>query len=63
MFLSGAEVRPGQMRTATITRATDYDLLGEVTDDADEAPRAMPEAPSLIHRASDGRRVVLRTVS
>jgi ribosomal protein S12 methylthiotransferase len=63
VFLSGAEVRPGQMRSATITRATDYDLLGEVADDSDEAPHAMPRGPSLVHRASDGRRVVLRTVS
>ena len=46
-----------------ITQASDYDLVGDVTDDADEAPQAMPEAPALVHRASDGRRVVLRTVS
>jgi ribosomal protein S12 methylthiotransferase len=64
VFLSGGEVRPGQIRSATIKRATDYDLLGEVNDDADvrddEEPRLVPE---LVHRASDGRRVTLRTVS
>jgi ribosomal protein S12 methylthiotransferase len=64
VYLSGGEVRPGQIRSATITRATDYDLLGEVADDDAELPDAAPVlAPSLVHRASDGRRVTLRTVT
>jgi len=64
VYLSGGEVRPGEMRTVTITKATDFDLLGEV--DESEPSRARPErgrpAP-LVHKASDGRRVVLRTVT
>jgi ribosomal protein S12 methylthiotransferase len=64
VFLSGAEVRPGQMRTATITRTTDYDLLGEVIDDADDIGDEVARvAPPIVHRASDGRRVTLRTVT
>jgi len=63
VFLSGAEVRPGQIRSARITRATGYDLLGEVTDDVDEQPQTVPPAPPLVHRASDGRRITLRTVT
>ncbi len=63
VFLSGGEVRPGEIRSVTITRATDYDLLGEVDDDGDApAPRVTPRALSLVHHASDGRRVTLRTV-
>jgi ribosomal protein S12 methylthiotransferase len=67
VFLSGGEVRPGQMCTATITKATDYDLLGEVAEDVEDGdalPDAPPiHAPRLVHRASDGRRVTLRTVT
>jgi ribosomal protein S12 methylthiotransferase len=80
VFLSGGEVRPGEMREVTVTRATDYDLLGEVeeTDSDADAPRingrrsasrqSQPVAAatanaSLVHRASDGRRVTLKTVS
>jgi ribosomal protein S12 methylthiotransferase len=72
VFLSGAEVRPGQMRRVRIARATDYDLLGDVVDE-DEAPspvaprgrgkpRRSADSTPLVHRASDGRRVTLRTV-
>lgn len=66
VFLSGAEVRPGQMRRVRVERTTDYDLLGEVIDEA--SPRARgTRAPhgagaGVVHRASDGRRVSLRTV-
>jgi ribosomal protein S12 methylthiotransferase len=78
VFLSGGEVRPGEMREVTITRATDFDLLGEVAEDADdEAARpvktkgarqsrtlaGVAAGASLVHRASDGRRVTLRTVT
>jgi ribosomal protein S12 methylthiotransferase len=64
VYLSGGEVRPGEMRSVTITRATDYDLLGEVDDE--DAPPARAKArrtPPVVHRAADGRRVTLRTVS
>jgi hypothetical protein len=52
------------MRRVQITRATDYDLLGDVIENE---PRRKPTeltAPShaLIHHASDGRRVSLRVV-
>ena len=66
VFLSGAEVRPGELRHLQVTRATDYDLLGEVDDDPDEPvemeTKIVPGGASLVHRASDGRRVTLRTV-
>ena len=69
------------MREVTITRATDFDLLGEVETGTTGTPRlerpARPRSgrtlavrrgdrhrPTLVHhRASDGRRVTLRTVS
>jgi ribosomal protein S12 methylthiotransferase len=72
VYLSGGPVAPGEMHHVHITKATDYDLLGEVLD-ADAAPARptanhfSPPQPSpasgLVHRASDGRRVALRTVS
>jgi ribosomal protein S12 methylthiotransferase len=63
VFLSGEEVRPGEIRTATITRATDYDLLGDVSGESEIDPRHASPRALLVHRASDGRRVSLRTVS
>lgn len=65
VFLSGGEVLPGQLLSARITHATDYDLVGDVSEfegtlDVD-APATNPVV-SLRHRASDGRRVHLRTV-
>lgn len=33
VYLSGAEVAPGELRRVRVTEATDYDLLGEVLDD------------------------------
>lgn len=63
VFLSGGEVLPGQLRRVRIARATDYDLLGELVDeDAPEPPRDRASAP-LVFRASDGRRVGLRTLA
>lgn len=39
VYLSGAEVLPGQMRRVRVTQATDYDLLGEVIDEGEtDAP-------------------------
>jgi ribosomal protein S12 methylthiotransferase len=62
VYLSGGEVWPGQLVSAEITQASDYDLVGEV----DEA-EVMTQAPvrgtiPLQHKASDGRRVHLRTI-
>jgi ribosomal protein S12 methylthiotransferase len=75
VFLSGAEVRPGELRHVRVAKATDYDLLGDVEEADDDAtldPKSMhrvAEVPAvgaaparLVHRASDGRRVTLRTV-
>jgi ribosomal protein S12 methylthiotransferase len=33
VYLSGGECRPGEMRAARITQASDYDLVGELTDE------------------------------
>jgi ribosomal protein S12 methylthiotransferase len=63
VYLSGDEALPGQMRRVRVTQATDYDLLGELIDTAE--PRIEPRlarAP-LVVRASDGRRVALRTLA
>lgn len=66
VYLSGGLVMPGQMRRVKIRRATDYDLLGEVVDagesDFDDAPRSAAPESSIVHRASDGRRLTLRVV-
>lgn len=63
VYLSGGEARPGTLLDVQITQATDYDLLGEI--DEGVAPvlgnKAALIAPTLVSRASDGRRV-LRTV-
>ncbi|GMV12868.1 MAG: 30S ribosomal protein S12 methylthiotransferase RimO [Polyangiaceae bacterium] len=65
VFLSGAEVRPGQMRRVRIERATDYDLLGEVIDEepSERAPRRKQPGAPVVHRESDGRKVGLRVVT
>jgi ribosomal protein S12 methylthiotransferase len=66
VFISGAEVRPGEIRHATIVQAEDYDLVGEV--DEQEPPIAVAKRRTdasvggLIQHSSDGRRVTLRTV-
>lgn len=62
VYLSGAEVLPGELRRARVTQSTDYDLLAEVIDE--DSPDAPPpaERTRIAHRSSDGRRVVLRTV-
>jgi ribosomal protein S12 methylthiotransferase len=62
VYLSGGLVLPGELRLATITQSSDYDLVGEVPDDALALEPAQPPAHSaLVHKSSDGRRV-LRTV-
>ena len=35
VFLSGAEVQPGEIRRVRITQASDYDLVGDVVDEGD----------------------------
>jgi ribosomal protein S12 methylthiotransferase len=65
VYLSGGEARPGQMRTVQVVQATDYDLVGELSDPtfddgATSTPKPMPTR--LLHRSSDGRSV-LRTIS
>lgn len=64
VFLSGAEVRPGEMRRVRVERATDYDLLGEVIDDdpSVRAPRTKKRGAAVVHHDSDGRRVSLRVM-
>jgi ribosomal protein S12 methylthiotransferase len=73
VYLSGEPVRPGCMVTARITKATDYDLLGEVAQtEASESERRAPADPvpmpgppqgqALVHRSSDGRKVTLKTL-
>jgi ribosomal protein S12 methylthiotransferase len=63
VYLSGAEVLPGQMRRVRVTQASDYDLLGEVVDEPpdERAGRAPNASGALVYRASDGRRA-LRTL-
>ena len=59
MILSGDEVHPGELRTARITEATDYDLVGDVGEFAAEGDSepALAQAPAALHhRASDGHR-------
>jgi ribosomal protein S12 methylthiotransferase len=63
---TGIEARPGELRKVFIENATDYDLLGELTDEdaiALPKPKKKPDSVSpLAHRSSDGRRISLRTV-
>jgi ribosomal protein S12 methylthiotransferase len=65
VYISGGPVLPGELRKVTISQASDYDLVGEASDElaapGAHSPSAEPAA-SLVHRSSDGRRV-LRTVS
>ncbi len=66
VYLSGGEVRPGEVRNARIVDASDYDLVGEV--DEAEPPVvtplvAAPRTPALTQRSSDGRRVSLKTLA
>ncbi len=55
VYLSGAEVRPGEMVTAEITQSADYDLVGEVLLDDGDVPAAPPPKPR--------RRVSLRVTA
>ncbi len=62
-YLSGGPVLPGEMVRARVTRATDYDLVADVSEDAPRtlSAAAGPKPDALAYRASDGRRV-LRTL-
>ncbi|MDQ2644091.1 MAG: 30S ribosomal protein S12 methylthiotransferase RimO [Myxococcota bacterium] len=63
VYLSGGEVRPGEIRRVRITQASDYDLVGELEDaDGDEPLPSAPERPSISFKRSDGRQTALRTV-
>jgi ribosomal protein S12 methylthiotransferase len=63
VYLSGGPVAPGDLCRARVTSASDYDLVAEVLE-RERLPhgRRKRAEPELLHRASDGRRV-LRTVS
>jgi len=62
VYLSGGPVQPGDLCRARVTSASDYDLVAEVLEN-ERLPlgRRTRATPALLHRASDGRRV-LRTV-
>jgi ribosomal protein S12 methylthiotransferase len=57
VYLSGGEAAPGTLRKVQITQASDYDLVGELIDDAASDVRRAP--PS---RGSPAPRVSLRVV-
>ncbi len=62
VYLSGAPVQPGELRSVEVVDTTDYDLLGEVVDETAIAPPPHRDPVPVAHRSSDGRRVTLRTV-
>jgi ribosomal protein S12 methylthiotransferase len=45
VYLSGGEARPGEIRKVEISQASDYDLVGELLDEAAE-PSPTPPAPA-----------------
>jgi ribosomal protein S12 methylthiotransferase len=53
VYLSGGEARPGEIRRVTITQASDYDLVGELLDEAGVTQRGL---------APEKRRVGLRVL-
>jgi ribosomal protein S12 methylthiotransferase len=63
VYLSGGPVEPGDLCRARVTSASDYDLVAEVLE-RKRLPvgRRGKPAPAILHRASDGRRV-LRTLA
>lgn len=63
VYLSGGEVRPGELVTARISQASDYDLVGDVTElQEPEDPAPKPVSPTLTRKTQSGR-VSLRTLS
>ncbi len=62
VVLSGGPALPGQLLRARVTHATDYDLMAEPIAEVELPRRPRPAADAgLVHRASDGRKV-LRTI-
>ena len=55
VYLSGGEARPGEMRRVRITQASDYDLVGELEDEAGAAADPPP-------RPAAARRVRLAVI-
>ena len=47
VYLSGAEVRPGEMRRVRVTQASDYDLVGDVLDEGAPPPPPAKKRVSL----------------
>ena len=39
VYLSGGLASPGEMRRVKITQASDYDLVGEIVDGVESAPK------------------------
>jgi len=66
VYLSGGEAWPGEMVEATITQASNYDLVGEIAERAEPTAAARSEHPSrnqpMAYRFTDGRRVQLTTL-
>ncbi|MFO7177277.1 MAG: 30S ribosomal protein S12 methylthiotransferase RimO [Pseudomonadota bacterium] len=57
VYLSGGEVLPGQLRKVRVTQAADYDLLGELEDDA-PSPAVPPPAPETTRTGRKSLRVL-----
>jgi ribosomal protein S12 methylthiotransferase len=57
VYLSGGEARPGEIRQVEITQASDYDLVGELLDEA-----SLPASPHLAVELPARRRVGLRVL-
>src|SRR5262249_53010587 len=45
VYLSGGEALPGTLRKVEITQASDYDLVGELQDEAKSDVRRVPATP------------------
>lgn len=56
VYLSGGEAIPGTMRRVRIEQATEYDLLGELLDEGEEAPQPPPKTKVSLKVIGDGWR-------
>jgi len=63
VYLSGGEVRAGQIRRVRVTQASDYDLVGEVIDIDDESNHLVASSPKQTKKPAKKkvRLAVLRT--
>lgn len=63
VYLSGGLAEPGTLIDVSVTKSTDYDLLGDIDEDVVpvRGMRQLPQRGRLVSRAVDGRHV-LRTV-